>query len=76
MEILPSQLGFDVGYDGITGTLFSDVGSVIVDLNWQQFFNDHNSGAIIGRYDSNDYMDALGYWYSPTYLDRRPNFYT
>jgi len=60
-DIPPSQLGFDVGYNGITGTLFSDVGSVLVDLNWQQFFNDGNGGFIIGRYDPNDYMDVLGY---------------
>jgi porin len=60
-DIPPSQLGFDVGYNGITGTLFSDVGTVLVDLNWQQFFNDGNGGFIVGRYDPNDYMDVLGY---------------
>jgi porin len=60
-DIPPSQLGFDVGYNGITGTLFSDVGNVLVDLNWQQFFNKGNGGLIFGRYDPNDYMDVLGY---------------
>ena len=60
-DIPPSQLGFDVGYNGITGTLFSDVGSVLVDLNWQQFFNNGQGAFILGRYDPNDYMDVLGY---------------
>jgi porin len=60
-DIPPSQLGFDVGYNGITGTLFSDVGTVLVDLNWQQFFNNGKGGFIFGRYDPNDYMDVLGY---------------
>jgi len=60
-DIPPSQLGFEVGYNGITGLLFSDAGSVLVDLNWQQFFNNGNGGLIAGRYDPNDYMDVLGY---------------
>ena len=57
-EIAPSQLSFDVGYNGITGTLFSDVGSVLVDLNWQQAFNGGSGGFIVGRYDPNDYFDV------------------
>jgi len=60
-DIAPSQLGFDVGYNGITGTLFSDVGSVLVDLNWQQILNDGRSGLILGRYDPNDYVDVSGH---------------
>lgn len=59
--ISPSQLGFDIGYNGITGTLFSDVNTVLVDLNWQQAFNDGRGGLIIGRFDPNDYMDVIGY---------------
>jgi porin len=60
-DIPPSQLGFDLGYNGITGTLFSDVDTVLVDLNWQQAFNGGRGGFIIGRFDPNDYMDVSGH---------------
>ena len=60
-EIAPADLGFQGGYLGVPGTLFSDTDTVLVDLNWQQFINDGQSGFIIGRFDPNDYMDVLGY---------------
>lgn len=65
-DIPPSKLGgiFDnpgVGYQGITGTLYTDVGGVLTDFNWQQTFNDGSSGVIIGRYDPNDYMNIGGF---------------
>lgn len=60
-DIPPSQLGFDVGYNGITGTLFSDAGSILGDLNWQQVFNGGRGGLILGRYDPNDYVDVSGH---------------
>jgi len=60
-DIAPSELGFDIGYNGITGTLYSDVGTVLNDFNWQQSFNDGSSGFIIGRYDPNDYMNVAGF---------------
>lgn len=60
-DIAPGGLGFNVGYLGVPGTLFSDVGTVLVDLNWQQALNDGRSGFVIGRYDPSDFMDVLGY---------------
>ena len=65
-EVPPSKLGgiFDnpgIGYQGITGTLYTDVGAVLTDFNWQQSFNDGSSGVIIGRYDPNDYMNIGGF---------------
>jgi porin len=59
--LAPAALGSQAGYIGQTGTLFSEVDWVLVDLNWQQAFNDRNSGIILGRYDPNDYMGILGY---------------
>jgi porin len=60
-DIAPADLGFAAGYLGISGTLFSSVNTVLVDLNWQQRFNEGRSGIIAGRYDPNDYLDVLGY---------------
>jgi porin len=60
-DIAPADLGFETGYLGIPGTLFSDARWVLVDLNWQQYINDGQTGIIIGRYDPNDYFDVLGY---------------
>lgn len=65
-DIPPSKLGgiFDnpgIGYQGITGTLYTDVGAVLTDFNWQQSFNDGSSGVILGRYDPNDYMNIGGF---------------
>ena len=60
-DIPPSRLGFEAGYNGITGLLFSDAGTILVDLNWQQAFNGGRGGLIVGRYDPNDYMDVSGH---------------
>lgn len=60
-SVAPSNLGSQAGYIGVTGTLYSDIGWSIVNLNWQQRFNDGNTGLLVGRYDPNDYMNILGY---------------
>lgn len=60
-DIAPAGLGFEVGYLGIPGTLFSDVETVLVDFNWQQALNGGSSGIVAGRFDPNDFMDVLGY---------------
>jgi porin len=60
-DIVPTDLGSNVGYLGVTGSLFSDAGLVLVDLNWQQVFNSGQTGLIVGRYDPSDYIDVLGY---------------
>jgi len=60
-DIPPASLGFEVGYLGIPGTLFSDIDTVLGDLNWQQYLNGGQTGLIVGRYDPNDFFDVLGY---------------
>jgi porin len=57
----PLGLAGEAGYIGVTGLFYNDMGFGIINLNWQQGFNDGNSGLIVGRYDPNDYMNALGY---------------
>lgn len=60
-NISPSELANSAGYLGQTGPLFTDVDTVLVDLNWQQYFNDGRTGVIAGRYDPSDYMNVAGY---------------
>jgi len=61
-DIAPGGLASEAGYIGVTGTLFSDTdGLTLVDFNYQQSFNDGDTGLIVGRFDPNDYMDVLGY---------------
>ena len=60
-NISPSELAKSAGYLGQTGPLFTDVDTVLVDLNWQQYFNDGRTGIIAGRYDPSDYMNVAGY---------------
>ena len=59
--IPPGDLGFAVGYRGITGTLFSDVGWILNSFYWDQAFGGGRGGLIIGRFDPNDFMDVSGY---------------
>jgi len=59
---LSDSIASEAGYIGVTGTLFSDTdGLTLVDFNYQQSFNDGNTGLIVGRFDPNDYMDVLGH---------------
>jgi porin len=60
-DVAAADLANEIGYIGPTAVLFSDAGTVLVDLNWQQFVNDGDSGFLIGRYDPSDYLNILGY---------------
>ena len=53
--------GLNSGYYGITGPLFTDVGLIMGDLNWQQRLFKGKTGLVIGRYDPNDFFGVLGY---------------
>jgi porin len=57
----PANLAGQAGYIGQTGVFYNDIGFAVINLNWQQAFNDGNSGFIVGRFDPNDYMNVLGY---------------
>ena len=60
-DVAAADLANEIGYIGSTAVLFSDVGTVLVDFNWQQFANDGNTGILVGRYDPSDYLNILGY---------------
>jgi porin len=55
------DISSEVGYIGSTALLFSDLDTVLVDFNWQQYINDGDSGIVLGRYDPSDYINVLGY---------------
>jgi porin len=57
----PADLSGEIGYIGPTALLFSDLDTVLVDFNWQQFLNDGRTGFLVGRYDPSDYINVLGY---------------
>ena len=59
--VAPDELNKELGYLGSTGLLYSDLGWVLNDFNWQQRFNDGKGGFIVGRIDPNDYMDVVNY---------------
>jgi porin len=61
-KIPPSALAAEVGYIGVTGTLFNDVETILGNLYYQQRLgNNDRAGFIAGRFDPNDFMDVLGY---------------
>jgi porin len=60
-ELAPSELGFEVGYLGVTGTVFNGLGTILTDLSWQQQFNNGASAVLAGRFDPSDYMGISGY---------------
>ncbi len=60
-SVAPAQLGSEFGYIGQTGTLFSNVDTILGDLYYSQYFNQGNTAIILGRYDPNDFFDVLGY---------------
>lgn len=43
-----ADLSGQIGYIGPTATIFGDTDTVLVDFNWQQFFNNGNTGLVVG----------------------------
>jgi porin len=59
-DIAPQNLGFEVGYLGITGTAFSDFGWGLTNLYWKQRFNQGRISFVAGAVDVTDYLDVYG----------------
>lgn len=59
-DIAPQNLGFEVGYLGITGTAFSDYGWGLTNLYWKQRFNQGRISFVAGAVDVTDYLDVYG----------------
>ncbi len=60
-RIPPSDLAGQVGYIGVTGTLFNDAGTILGNLYYKQLFRNSKGGWLVGRFDPNDFHDVLGY---------------
>ncbi|MGI9201066.1 MAG: carbohydrate porin [Woeseiaceae bacterium] len=60
-DTAPANLAGSAGYVGQTGVFYTDINFAVINLNWQQGFNDGNTGLIVGRFDPNDYQNVLGY---------------
>ncbi len=58
--IAPQQLAEEVGYAGLTAITFSDAGSILTNLYWQQSFNDNSVAFAAGIVDVTDYVDVYG----------------
>ena len=59
-DIAPADLPPNLGYAGVTGTAFSDVGGFLAPLYWELFFMDQHAGVVAGRLDPLDFVDLLG----------------
>ena len=56
--IAPQQLGGEIGYAGLTAIPFSDAGSLLTNLYWQQSFHNNRLAFVAGIVDVTDYVAA------------------
>ena len=56
--ISPQDLGFEVGYVGLTAITFSDIRWALTNLYWQQSLLDGRLAFVAGYVDNTDYVDV------------------
>ena len=57
-DITPQELGFEVGYAGLTATVFSDKDWILTNLYWNQQLWNNRLGFVAGVVDTTDYVDV------------------
>ena len=57
-EIAPQDLGFEIGYVGLTAVPFSDIGWALTNLYWEQMLAGGRFAFVAGILDPSDYMDV------------------
>lgn len=57
-DIAPQDLGFEVGYVGLTAITFSDIGWALTNLYWEQHYLDNRLSFVAGITDTTDYVDV------------------
>lgn len=60
-DVVPGDLGGNLGYFGTTGASFTDAGWFLAPLYWEQFLADGRAAFVAGRLDSLDFVDISGY---------------
>ena len=59
-DIAPQQLASEIGYAGLTSIVYSDAGTLLTNLYWQQSFNNDHVAFLAGIVDTTDYVDLYG----------------
>ncbi|MCP4398129.1 MAG: carbohydrate porin [bacterium] len=59
-DIAPKSLGFEVGYLGLTGPVFSDTEWSLTNVYWKQLFREGRLQFVVGALDPTDYLDIYG----------------
>jgi porin len=59
-DVAPGHLAPELGYHGVAGVGFTDVGLFLAPFYWEQFFADGHFGVVAGRLDPIDFTDILG----------------
>lgn len=59
-DIVPQELGPTTGYAGLTSVVYSDSGSLLTNLYWQQSFRNNTISFVAGLVDATDYLNLYG----------------
>lgn len=59
-KIVPQSLGSEVGYAGLTAVPYSNAGSLLTNLYWQQSFMKNRVAFVAGIVDATDYLNVYG----------------
>lgn len=59
-DIAPQDLGFEVGYVGLTALPFSDIGWALTNLYWERHLLNNRLAFVAGITDTTDYVDIYG----------------
>lgn len=59
-DIAPQQLGAEIGYAGLTAIVYSDAGTLLTNLYWQQSFKNNQLAFLAGIVDATDYLNLYG----------------
>jgi len=59
-DIAPQQLASELGYVGLTASGYSDAGTLLTNLYWQQSFRHNRLAYVAGIVDASDYVALSG----------------
>lgn len=59
-DVAPQQLASEIGHVGLTSVVFSDAGTILTNLYWQQFLYDNRLAFVAGIVDATDNVAVYG----------------